>query len=290
MTTQKVYQRLLYPFQIISLLVIVFLGGMGIKNLMGDVSIPPSGGEYEQHDTIGVIAPVQKKILLAGSGEVKGELNPFTPDHNDWEEPKSANEKKSPILKLEIDGIVVIKNTKKVLVKDLNSSKKSFWLSEGDTYKQFKVAYIGKRHVVFTSKDINLLFTLKKSHGKLYSGEGQIIIAPDIDLYLKNLAAEEGDAKPPTTSAKKNKKTETVDRDNKRMQKNHRRTAGGRFGKGVNEREAENPSPTTSGATGISSTTTSPSSTQTSSPTSYSREDELNFILELKKIFQQNSQ
>ena len=192
MTIQKLYKRIIFPLNILSLCAIVIFLGLGAANIIGAGETPGQTAESPAETAvIKVIPPIEKKVGLAGEITINKELNPFTPDHTDWQPTQVVETDETDELNLEVLGISFIRNKKKALIKDLDTRGGNIWLSPGDQYNGYEVAYISKQNIIFTGENKNIRFALKSGKGKLYSGKGSILVAPDIDLYLKELAAEE---------------------------------------------------------------------------------------------------
>lgn len=198
MVRQKLYQRVVHPFIVLALAATALFFLYGANKLLGSPGMPeplaPKGQDVFMHR----ITPVEREPMLAGEIDLDRSKNPFTAGHEDWVVAENATESAASTggePRLEVRGIVQIKSRVKALVVDLDEKDgKSFWIKPGDLFRGYTVAYISKENIVLTGKEKNLRFSLKKQGGKLYSGRGEIFVAPDIDLYLKRLRAREGDA------------------------------------------------------------------------------------------------
>lgn len=197
MLRQTFYQRIIYPFTVAAMAATVVLFLYGAKNLVGESHLPgPRGVDGGKGPVIKLIKPVEKKVELEGDIHLDSGKNPFTADHKDWvvvfrsEEGKGGE---AEGLHLQVRGIVTINSTAKAMVVDIDEKNgKSFWLTVGDIYKGYRVAYISQHNIIFIGEGKNIRFALKRGQGKLYAGNGEIFVAPDIDLYLDRLREEEG--------------------------------------------------------------------------------------------------
>ncbi|MEA2082647.1 MAG: hypothetical protein U9O82_00080 [Thermodesulfobacteriota bacterium] len=278
MTIQKLYKRIIFPLNILSLGAIVIFLGLGVANILGAGETPEQAAGYQDGGTvIKVVPPIEKKVGLAGEITINKELNPFTPDHTDWQPTQIVETAETVELNLEVLGISFIRNKKKALIKDLDTRESNFWLSHGDQYKGYEVVYISKQNIIFSGKKMNIRFALKRGKGKPYSGKGSILVAPDIDLYLKDLAAEEkggliaAEAMPNTAEGN----AEIVDAATVESKQHSRRTSASRTS-------------TVGALTAASSKGGAESSAPAAgdSTTGSTREEEMAFIEMLKEIFQ----
>ncbi|WDN90715.1 hypothetical protein BuS5_03686 [Desulfosarcina sp. BuS5] len=281
MKFKQIYHNLIYPFNIVLFAAAIIFFAMGVNNLTGSVEIPDKLFPGNGSDSgIKLISPVEKDVTLGEKISIKADLNPFASDHQDWIAARETVKEKDADLNLEVRGVVNIRSRIKALVKDLDGKNNStFWLARGDTYKGYNVAYVSSRHIVFTGNGKNLLFTLKTGRGKLYSGKPEIFVAPDIDLYLDNLEAEE-EASVQKTAADGKKATKKA---GIAAEKTTTSTA-------ATSRQSSSSSGLSAGSVSGVAGSTSPSGSTSSSgngaQSESSREEEMAFIKELMKIFQ----
>ena len=283
MTTSQIYSKIVYPFNIAALVATVIFFVLGTGNLVGGSDIRQSSGWDDNHSVIKLIAPVEKKIELGCDLTIKSDLNPFTSDHKDWiVAAKQDDIKEESDLNLEVQGVVIIKSIAKAIVKDLDEKNSAtFRLARGDKYKGYTVAYVSRHHIVLKGKEKHIRFALKNDKGRLYSGKGEIFVAPDIDLYLKGVQADEEDADFP----EKNEIMTVEDSNPAQVEVNQ-------SGQAENQFSSDSGISTQSGTTGkdnlksgLNGDTSAGQSIDDSSSGS-TREEEMAFINELKKIFQ----
>jgi hypothetical protein len=287
MSKQRLFERILYPFNVLAILVTLSFLFFGVKNLMGSPQLPkPSTGAGEGGlPPVRLIQPVEKKVAVKGEISVQPDANPFTPDHKDWVIAKEDKKKKpeDSSLNLEVLGIVTIAGKSKALLRDLNEKGgKNFWLRPGDRFKGYKVAYISSQNIIFKGKEKNVRLALKSEKGKLYEGKGEIFVAPDIDLYIDRLKAEEGGEVAPEALAEEEATSEETPEE---AQEDVQVT---RKGKGLSGSFSSTGSSGGSGSSAKGSGTGKGQGSGTGRTTTH--EEEMLFIKEIMKIFEQGSQ
>ena len=283
MKIQKLYQKIIYPLNIITLCATVIFFVAGVTNLLGSSGISGSSSAFDNGRVVlKSISPVEKKIGLSGDIILKPELNPFTSDHNDWVVAKKKSNKKESDLNLEVCGIIVIRSKAKAILKDMDEKKSAtFKLMQGDTYKGYKVAYISKQHIIFTGKGKNLRFALSSGKSKLYSGKGEIFVAPDIDLYIDRLKAEESGESIQPVAQDKTAAEDKTDASAEAKTADRTSTPGAGYGGGSRSGRQ-----TAVGDSSDHQLDNSGGDDSLSDSAGSTREEEMAFIEELKKIFQ----
>ena len=232
-----------------------------------------------------LIKPVEKKVVLKGDISVQPDTNPFTPDHKDWVLAKKEEQKKpeDSQLNLEVLGIVTIAGKSKALLRDLDEKGgKNFWLRPGDSFRGYQVAYISRQNIIFKGKKKNVRLALKSGKGKLYEGKGEIFVAPDIDLYIDRLRAEEGGEVAPKALAEEEATPE------KKPVEGQEEVQVTRKGKGLSGSFSSTGSSGGSGSSARGSGGKGQSSGTGGRTTTH--EEEMLFIKEIMKIFEQGSQ
>lgn len=284
MLKQKFYQRVAHPFNIAALCTVLVFFLYGVKNLIGSSDLPhTSAGQATSDPPIRFIEPVEKNLHFKEDVTLNPEINPFVADHKDWIVADKGGEDETfeeSDLRLEVLGIVTIRSNTKVVVKDPDDKAgNSFWLRLGDMYKGYTVVHISNKSIIFAGKEKNIRFVLKSGKGKLYSGKGEIFVAPDIDLYLDRLRAEESQM----VITDKDKGETAVEDTTSHTAETHVAgpgQAGGLSGKpelpSMSPVSPVSPAPQTGTDQGGQD-----------SPAGTSREDEMAFIREILKIFQQ---
>ena len=289
MITPKIYGRLLQPAWWVGAGAVVIFTTVGSANLLGgtakglDDLAAVSGKPVEVKE----IHPVGKKIDSTVKGAAASDqavVNPFTEDHRDWQPKKVETEVKSASLNLEVLGITMIKDKTKALVNDLDvPNGKRSWLKVGETFKGYKVAYISRKNILLTGEAGTIKLALKSGKGKIYEGKGEIVLAPDIDLYLTTLKQEEVDSEDSQAEGTGSKPGAAAQSGRGDSQPE------GNAGKGVTHLSGVGGGQT---ATAVASTTTATGGTGSSAgkqgtpgKAPGAKVDEMSFLLEMKKIF-----
>lgn len=282
MTAMSIYRRYLYWFNVAAVAGAALFLAVSAGNLFGSQGEPALAGDAEARAAIRAIEPVKKRVGPAEDLKIDPALNPFTQDRKDWVVAQQVQEQpgapqKAPDLNLELRGIVAVKERVKAVIKDLDEPGKSvFFLTAGDFFKGYTVAYVSDQHILFTGNDKNIRFAVKTADGKFYSGRGEIFVAPDMDLYIEKLVAEEsGEVAPETETDEAAASAEGA------VGVTSAASAAGSGGSGGSAASAGGGG--SSGGTATSISDTAADSDGTHQPT---REEEMAFIREVMKIFQ----
>ena len=188
MISENKYKKFFVPGFLILVFIAVLLGFDAMRNL-ADHTLDSGISSNVRSKDLELLQPVSKhKGIGNESIEISRDINPFTKDHQDWIENKQQQIKHPSKLNLKVLAVLKWQGEYKVNLLDLaEKDQGGFWLKEGDYYKGYEVYYVGPFYMIFKGDEKNIRVSLRDSKGRLYQGQGEVFVAPDVDSYLRDL-------------------------------------------------------------------------------------------------------